>query len=139
TSSLFARLIEKSSSSIFGVALSSQIWTFLPPGTDTTTYPERKDITLEQLVTHHSGLPKKNMGNESFDTYDTLCNALFKVPPQGSPSCTDPEDCMGDPADYHYSNIAFVLLGRALEYRFGKTYEKLFADEIASVLGTQHM
>jgi CubicO group peptidase (beta-lactamase class C family) len=71
--------------------------------------------------------------------YDALCNAVFQIPPEGSPSCVDPEDCMSDPSKYLYSNAAFTLLGRALEYRLGKTYEQLFAESIATPLGTQHM
>lgn len=135
TSSLFARLMENTVGKTSVVALSDTLSTYLPPGTFTKPSPDRGLITLQQLVTHHSGLPKK----VEAQPYEALCNAVFQVPDQGSSSCADPENCMSDPSKYLYSNAAFILLGRALEYRLGSTYEKLFAEYIATPLGTQHM
>jgi CubicO group peptidase (beta-lactamase class C family) len=102
----------------------------LPPGT--VAKPAGREITLLDLVTQHSGLPRNpdnihpaDMANplvdyHAVDLYQFLAKHGAGRPPD---------------APYLYSNLGFALLGQALVERAGTAYPVLLEDEIARPLG----
>jgi CubicO group peptidase (beta-lactamase class C family) len=108
----------------------------LPPGTKLS--PDAAKITLLQLATHTSGLPRQPTTPQTlryfveylfdgesfyrhFDTQYTLDYlADFSTGSQGVPQ---------------YSNIGFGLLGHILELRTGKTVDTLMEQRITAPLG----
>jgi CubicO group peptidase (beta-lactamase class C family) len=89
-------------------------------------------VTLEQLATHTSGLPRlpSNLapkdGNNPYADYTVaqLYEFLATVPPVGSAA-----------APYDYSNLGVGLLGHALALRAGTDYETLVRTRILAPLG----
>jgi len=106
--------------------LSDPIAKYLPK---TVTVPTRngKEITLKDLATHSSGLPRLptniNPADPSnpFADYNTQLTYDFL---SGHELTRD----IGEA--YEYSNYAMGLLGHILELHTGKTYEQLVAEKI---------
>ena len=91
-----------------------------------------RDITLGDLATHHSGLPRmpsnftpKDPANPYAD-YDVVKLKAFLA---GYQLPRDPG------ASYEYSNLGFGLLGHALAQCVPTTYGTLTSDEILKPLG----
>ena len=113
------------------VALADPVARYLPPRVQV---PERggRAITLEDLATHHSGLPRlptnfvpRDPANPYADyTLDRLYEFL-----SGFQLTRD----VG--AQYQYSNLGYGLLGHALARRAGLDYEALVLARIAAPLG----
>jgi D-alanyl-D-alanine-carboxypeptidase/D-alanyl-D-alanine-endopeptidase len=113
------------------LSLDDPIQKFLPP---TVKMPERggKQITLIDLATHTSGLPRmpenfrpKDPANPYADyTVDALYSFL---------SSYELRRNIG--IKYVYSNLAFGLLGLGLAERAGMDYEKLVVSRICDPLG----
>jgi D-alanyl-D-alanine-carboxypeptidase/D-alanyl-D-alanine-endopeptidase len=113
------------------VALTDPVAQYLPPS---TKVPERggKKITLQDLVTHTSALPRlpsnftpKDPSNPYADftvaqLYDFL--ATYELPRD-----------IG--AEYEYSNLGAGLLGHALSRRAGTDYETLVRTRVLTPLG----
>ncbi len=113
------------------VKLDDPIASYLPEGVKT---PQRngKEITLAELATHTSGLPRlpnnfapKDAANPYADySADKLYAFLssYQLP--------------RDPGEkWEYSNLATGLLGQLLSLRAGKDYETLVVSRIATPLG----
>jgi CubicO group peptidase (beta-lactamase class C family) len=113
------------------VKLDDPISKYLPEGVKA---PQRnsKDITLEELATHTSGLPRlpnnlspKDAANPYADySADKLYAFLnsYQLP--------------RDPGEkWEYSNLATGLLGQLLSLRAGKDFETLVVSRIATPLG----
>ena len=108
----------------------------LPPGTPLS--PDAARITLEQLATHTSGLPRQPMtvamltaftgylftGENFYRDLDraALVDYLadFEAPAENAP---------------RYSNIGYGLLGHAVEQRTGRRLDDLLAERITGPLG----
>ncbi len=113
------------------VALADPVARYLPPRVHV---PERggRAITLQDLATHHSGLPRlptnfvpRDPANPYADyTLDRLYEFL-----SGFQLTRD----VG--AQYQYSNLGYGLLGHALARRAGLDYEALVLARIAAPLG----
>ncbi|HLQ79104.1 MAG TPA: serine hydrolase [Terriglobia bacterium] len=113
------------------VALSDPVAKYLPA---TVRVPERRgeQITLEDLATHTSGLPRMPANVDSRDPanpfaeysvdrlYDFLSN--YRLPRDIGES-------------FEYSNIGGALLGHALSQRAASTYESLVQSRITGPLG----
>jgi serine-type D-Ala-D-Ala carboxypeptidase/endopeptidase len=83
-----------------------------------------KEITLLQLATHTSGLPRDwNGGCTPENLYSFLSS--YKLP-------RDPG------AEYEYSNLGACLLGQVIELKAGKSYKELLAERICGPLGMTH-
>lgn len=80
-------------------------------------------ITLEQLATHTSGLPRKAPVKKMYMTKPRVLHALLRW--------KSPEI----PADYLYSNLGYNLLGYALEETSHSSYEHLLEQNILRPLG----
>jgi serine-type D-Ala-D-Ala carboxypeptidase/endopeptidase len=113
------------------VALTDPIAKYLPDG---TKVPERsgRAITLEDLATHTSGLPRmpsnfapKDLSNPYADYgVDRLTQFLSSYTLTRDPG-----------AQYEYSNLGGGLLGTLLARRAGMSYEALVESRISGPLG----
>ena len=85
-----------------------------------------KQITLLDLATHHSGLPK-----EPSHPYDYTMDQVYDF--------LNHYELPRDPgAEYEYSNFGVGLLGRILAMRAGTDYETLVRTRITEPLGMTH-
>jgi len=127
TGLLLAQAVEKGELSLddnLGKLLAGQV----------TMRPEVAAITLRQLVTHSSCLPRLPDGqwdDEVRDPYRDfdramLWDALAKTKLKQSPPCTD-----------EYSNYGFAVLGETLSVRYKKPWETMVIEGIAKPLGMQ--
>ncbi len=93
---------------------------------------EGREITLEQLATHFSGLPRipGNMDGTSLDNpYADYSRAkLFKF-------LNGYEPARAPGAEYEYSNLGMGLLGTLLADKAGTNYEALLKQRITQPLG----
>jgi D-alanyl-D-alanine-carboxypeptidase/D-alanyl-D-alanine-endopeptidase len=113
------------------VKLDDPIAKYLPPG---VTAPEKdgKAITLADLATHTSGLPRmpsnfapKDPANPYADYSEGLLWAFLA----GHQLTRDPG------AQWEYSNLGFGLLGELLAHRAGSDYETLVKSRVIGPLG----
>ena len=115
----------------YGVALENPIKILLPPDVKIPQYGPR-EITLLDLATHYSGLPRMPENYKPADPMDPYKDytrqrlyeflAAYALPrPPG--------------AAYEYSNLGSGLLGHTLAVKFGKTYEDLILSELCRPLG----
>ena len=116
------------------VALEDSVARYLPPE---VRLPSRngKAITLLDLATHTSGLPRfptnMNPGDDANPFADYTQEQLFAF----LSSYVLPRD----PGEqYEYSNLGMALLGHALARRAGKPYEALVVDRVLGPLGMHH-
>ena len=126
TAAILADMVEKGE-----VSLDDPVAKHLPPG---TKVPQRdgRQITLLDLATQTSGLPRlpDNLviadPENPYATYtrERLFEFLARYElPRG----------VGE--KYEYSNLGLGLLGEALSYRAGKSYEALVTERILAPLG----
>jgi serine-type D-Ala-D-Ala carboxypeptidase/endopeptidase len=126
TSLLLADMVQRGE-----VALTDPVAKYLPPGVKT---PERngRQITLEDLATHTSGLPRlpSNLHpKDSANPYaDYSVEQLYEFL-SGYQLTRD----IG--SQYEYSNLGGGLLGHVLARRAGIDYEKLVRSRICEPLG----
>lgn len=112
------------------VSLSDPVADYLP---DSVAVPSRgRTITLLDLATHHSGLPRLpgNMSpaDASNPYADYTVEQLYAF--------LDAHELRGDVgAEYEYSNLGVGLLGHALAREAGSTYEELVTERILEPLG----
>ncbi|WP_018300752.1 serine hydrolase [Fangia hongkongensis] len=116
TTSIFAMMVDQGK-----ITLTAKLQDNLPKGTTVPSYQGRS-ITLLDLATHTSGLPREITGlnknttfqsNESFNqnrAYKWLSQYQLTIEPG---------------THYQYSNIGFGLLGNALAYHEKTTYAEL--------------
>jgi len=126
TSLLLADMVERKE-----VGLLDPVAKFLPPG---TRVPELdgEEITLHDLATHTSGLPRMPLNVESADPLNPyadysvgkLYEFLGKYQLQRAVG-----------ARFEYSNLGGALLGQALALRAGVDYESLVQARISAPLG----
>lgn len=87
---------------------------------------ERGQVTVRSLLAHSSGLPAYVRLFEEHRTPETMLRAALRLPLEAPP---------GTRADY--SDIGFILLGKALEPLSGTSLDRLFRDEVAAPLGLE--
>jgi len=125
TGLILAQLIEQGS-----VHLDQPVRELLPAGT--VSKPDGQEISLLDLVTQRSGLPRLpdnfNPADPSNPYADYRAADLYRYIAQHG---------VGKPADapFLYSNLGFGLLGQALSNRAGLTYARLLEQEITTPLG----
>jgi D-alanyl-D-alanine-carboxypeptidase/D-alanyl-D-alanine-endopeptidase len=115
------------------VAASDPVAKYLP-GDVRVPYYEETPITLKDLATYTSGLPRmpanftpKNLANPYVDysvaqLYDFVSNHKLGFRPG---------------THYEYANLGFGLLGHALALRAGMSYEDLVVSRICAPLGME--
>ncbi len=112
------------------VGIHDPVERYLPTNVKVPTFGERK-ITLEDLATHTSGLPRlpdnlnpKNPLNPYADlTEEQVYDCLSRVKLSSRP---------GD--KYEYSNLGMGLLGLALSRRAGSSYDELVQSRVLTPL-----
>ncbi len=125
TGLLLAQMVEQRK-----VTLDEPVRELLPPGK--VTKPAGPEITLLDLITHHSGLPRMPDNFQPTDPtnpyadYDASNLYAFLA-----------KHGVAKPADapFLYSNLGAGLLGQALADRAGTSYATLIAEEITGPLG----
>ncbi len=131
---LFTALVLADMASCGEVGLDDPVERFLPAG---VRAPRRqgRDITLVDLATHTSGLPRlpRNIliratlhGSDPYRGYtvDDLHRGLAATRLRRAPGSA-----------YHYSNFGFAVLGHALACAAGDTFERLVLDRVCRPLG----
>jgi serine-type D-Ala-D-Ala carboxypeptidase/endopeptidase len=112
------------------VRLDEPVRELLPPGT--VAKPKGPEITLLDLVTQHSGLPRMpdnfspaNPDNPYVDYHAANLYQFLRRHGVGKPAVTS----------FLYSNLGVGLLGQALANRAGSSYAHLVKDEVTGPLG----
>jgi CubicO group peptidase (beta-lactamase class C family) len=127
TSLLLADMVDRGE-----VRLDDPVAMYLPKG---VVLPSRngKQITLTDLATHSSGLPR------DADNLDLMqVNPLARYGPSQLYEFLARYTLSRDPGEkFGYSNLAVSLLGHALTLRAGKSYEELLRTRILEPLGMQ--
>ncbi|WP_232827366.1 serine hydrolase [Winogradskyella aurantiaca] len=100
----------------------------------TVTMPSRngQQITLNDLATHSSGLPRLPNNMTPADALNPYADYTVEQLYSFLNSYTLPRD-IG--AQYEYSNLAMGLLSHILELHTGQSYEELVLERIAKPLG----
>ena len=113
-----------------GVSLDDPVRTLLPQGT--VAKPDGAEITLVDLATQHSGLPRmpsnfnpKDVKNPYADFTPADLYAFLAKQGVGKPAKTE----------FLYSNLGFGLLGQALAVHASLSYEALLKQQVISPLG----
>jgi CubicO group peptidase (beta-lactamase class C family) len=111
------------------VGLDDPVQRYLPQ--DASPSASAAPITLAQLATHTSGLPRlppnlriENMANPYADYTEELLHASLALLPNERA-----------PGTYAYSNYGMGLLGHALARRAGRSYEQLVRERLLDPLG----
>jgi CubicO group peptidase (beta-lactamase class C family) len=89
-----------------------------------TAPPDKKDVTVWQLMTHRAGFPLGLGGDFESVTRDQLVDRAMKY------------KLLFDPgANQSYSNTGFALLAAIIEKTSGKSYDEYVRDNILTPLG----
>ncbi|HLH07280.1 MAG TPA: serine hydrolase [Terriglobales bacterium] len=112
------------------VRLDEPVRELLPPGT--VSKPDGSEITLLDLATQHSGLPRMPDNFNPADPQNPYAdyhpaNLYAYLAKRGVGKPANPE--------FLYSNLGFGLLGQALSVRAGMSYSDLLHKEITGPLG----
>jgi CubicO group peptidase (beta-lactamase class C family) len=112
------------------VKLDEPVRELLPPGT--VAKPAGEEITLLDLATQHSGLPRMPDNFKPADPKNPYAdygasNLYAFLAKQGVAKPASP--------GFLYSNLGFGLLGQALAVRSGLTYPALLKEEVTGPLG----
>lgn len=117
------------------VGLKDRVGALLPGGGDGLA-PEVAELTLEDLATHTSGLPRLplDLGTLtrllSTDPYRTVrTEDLYRSVRDLPPSKVQPDGTL------QYSNLGYALLGRLLEARGGAPWEELVKARLLEPFG----
>lgn len=125
TGLLLARMVEQRK-----VRFDEPVRDLLPAGT--VPKPDGEEITLLDLATQHSGLPRMPDNVHPADPQNPYADYraadLYRF--LASHGVAKPAH-----AEFLYSNLGFGLLGQALAHRAGQPYPVLLADQIAQPLG----
>jgi CubicO group peptidase (beta-lactamase class C family) len=86
----------------------------------------KDQVTLRGLLAHSSGLPGYARLFEHHHSPDVMLRAALRLPLEGPPG-----------ARAEYSDIGFILLGKAIEILSGQPLSIFFQNEIAAPLGLE--
>lgn len=113
------------------MALDDPASKYLPAWVEVPTW-EGREITLADLATHHSGLPRMPdnfaPGDPKNPYGDYTADQLYEF-------LSSHELRRAPGAEYEYSNVAVGLLGHILERATGQSYEQLVRERILDPLG----
>jgi CubicO group peptidase (beta-lactamase class C family) len=125
TGLILARMVEEGR-----VRLDEPVRELLPAGT--VRKPAGQEITLLDLVTHHSGLPRMP---DNFNPADWDNPYADYGPQQLYAYLKRHGVAKQEDATFLYSNLGVGLLGQALAERAGRSYPDLLREEITGPLG----
>jgi CubicO group peptidase (beta-lactamase class C family) len=127
TALLLADMVERGEA-----GLADPVSKYLPPGRVTVPRYEGREITLVDLATHTSGLPLRpanltsqiQLNKYAGFTVEQLYRGISDFRLDRAPG-----------SRFEYSNWGYGLLGNAIAYRSGRSYEVLVLERIAQPLG----
>ncbi|GAA3729405.1 serine hydrolase domain-containing protein [Salinactinospora qingdaonensis] len=100
------------------------------------------DITLEQIATHHSGIPRlafadpyvlaqtatnEVLGGQAYAAFDSPIEDMAAMPLLDAPG-----------ASYAYSNLGYAVLGQSLEQVLGTDYATAVRQRVLEPVGMEH-
>lgn len=106
--------------------LDTPIKRYLP----TSAAPFADKITPRMLMQHISGVPRTEDGPIVADGWSSFYTVPLGDRRTGVPFCEGPTD-RAPPAEFHYGDCDFILMGAVLEKITGKTYATLVQERIA--------
>ena len=113
------------------VALEDPVSKYLPDGVTAPSHGGR-EITLLDLATHRSGLPKNATNHDPADRQNPYADFTLEVMYQFLSS----HELRREPGfQFEYSNLGFQLLGQALAQAAGMSYTDLHRERILTPLG----
>lgn len=89
--------------------------------------PDKKNITVEQLLLHTSGLPSEVWGKGAQDNKDVILARIKKAKMKAAPG-----------ESYRYSDIGYILLGELVSKLAKEPFETYIQKKIFSPLGMCH-
>ncbi|GAB4286972.1 MAG: serine hydrolase domain-containing protein [Ignavibacteriaceae bacterium] len=92
--------------------------------------PKFKEITIEQLLTHTSGLPH----NESIKDYWQIKSKLHMTPAQVIAEINALELLFEPGSQFRYSSLGYYLLASILENVYNNSFENILKDKILNKL-----
>lgn len=106
---------------------------YLPKGVSLTTNPERgRTITLRQLASHTSGLPRGVPGPVQ------SAEGRYQLEPERLYRHLAQVELAADPgAEERYSNLGMGLLGHVMECAAGKPFDQLLQEVVCDPLGLE--
>ncbi len=113
------------------ISLSDPIQKFFP---ETVKVPTRngKEITIKDLATHSSALPRMPDNFEPSNPNNPYADYTIPLAYEFMSSAELTRD-IG--SQYEYSNFGMGMLGHILELQYDKSYEELLVERIANVYG----
>lgn len=115
------------------VKLDDPISRYLPTGVESPK-SNRHEITLENLATHTSGLPR--LPDNFFDISTNELNPYVNYTTKDLFADVSAIKLGNEPGKVSvYSNYGFGLLGKLLELKAGKSYEELIQQNVCAPLG----
>ena len=87
---------------------------------------DKKDITIQQLLTHTSGLPRSYAADGITDR-DAAVRSILAQPLVGTPG-----------QDFMYTNDAYNLIAAIVEIASGETYEDYLREQLLDPAGLEH-
>jgi CubicO group peptidase (beta-lactamase class C family) len=88
---------------------------------------DKKDITIQQLLTHAAGFPGAIGDDYELVTADEFMKLAFKTKLLSAPG-----------SQYEYSNVGYSILGIIIEKVSGKKYENYLHDQLFVPAGMMH-
>ena len=110
--------------------LDTPIKTYLPDSK--ASFADR--ITPRMLMQHISGLPRTEDSPKGRDDWPTFYLVPPGDPQTGRPFCEGPTN-RAPPAEFHYGDCDFIMIGAILEKLNGKSFARLVRDRISRPLG----
>ena len=108
------------------IDLAASITTYLPEFSVKSRFEGSLPITIKQILSHHSGLPKDLLWDFESENPPSLGEIIDRLATQYV--CYPPE------TRFQYSNIAYAALGGVIERLSAKPFETFMEEEILSPL-----
>ena len=100
-----------------------------------TIQPQYREVTLAQLLTHASGMPKSTSIPSMSKVYDSAAGTVSEkrlLWAQEILQYSTPEASVGT---YHYTNAGYIVAGAMLEAVTGASWETLLRENVLTPLG----
>jgi len=118
---------------------SDTLTSLLPPGTPLS--PDAAGITVEQLATHMSGLPRQPISGtvlSGFVSYLFTGENFYRHLDRDAVLDYLADFSAPDRIEPHYSNIGYGVLSHVVSLRAGRSVDDLLAERISGPLGLTH-